>query len=80
MMEADYRDCANRFYEPTVADSEFAIGKMLNANVKVESIQVAPNFLRAYEIVVKTPKAKLTMVCDEKVINCYEIKKLYSRK
>lgn len=79
MVEADYRDCANRYYMPDIRDVEFSLGEMLKKEVAIKKVAVADSFLRAYEVDAVVEKKLVRFLCDEKVNRCFEITKVYRK-
>ncbi|MDR2906177.1 MAG: hypothetical protein LBU73_09510 [Helicobacteraceae bacterium] len=73
MVEADYRSCANAYFKPDMANTEYRLGEMTGSELKVESIAIADGFVRAYEISANVAGVKKRFICDEKVNRCVEI-------
>lgn len=79
MAEEDYRDCVNRYYMPDSRDAKYNIEKMLGKKVEIKELKIADSFIRAYELDLIVDKKPLKLLCDEKVVRCFEITKVYTK-
>lgn len=79
MVEPDYRDCANKYYKPDPQEAAYHISLMMNAEATVDRIEIAPGFLRAYEIDATVNQHSVRLLCDENVNRCYAIGKVYEK-